>query len=76
MSFRMPIASREDVACPHCHGAIDMTECDRYQNHVTYWGEREARPEDCPHCGVTIFLKEQVSRRWTAGRTPAEASEL
>ena len=69
------IHARDHIPCPHCKGEIDMTDSDRIQGHVTYWGEDEAVEERCPHCGVTIYLKEHVERSWTAGRTPAEASE-
>lgn len=70
------IWSRDHVVCPQCRSAIDMTDGERLQGHVTYWGEDEPVAIDCPHCEVTIYLQEHVARHWTAGRTPEEASEI
>jgi phage terminase large subunit GpA-like protein len=70
------IYARDHVPCPHCKGQIDMTDSERLMGHVTYWGEDEAVEEICPHCNVTIYLKERVERSWRAGRTPAEAADL
>ncbi len=68
--------ARDAVHCPHCRHEIDMTDGERIQGHVTYWGEDEAAALSCPHCEVTIYLQEHVTRTWTAGRTPEEASAL
>ena len=61
--------------CPHCGVQILMDDPEVYEQHTTYWGDREAREHTCS-CGVTIYLKEHVRRWWEAGRTPQEAAEL
>lgn len=61
--------------CPHCNGEIDMTDSEQLMGHVSYWGEDEPVAETCPHCNVTIYLQEQVTRSWRAGRTPDEAAD-
>lgn len=70
------IKARDFVACPRCGKAADMTDSDRYQGHVTYWGEDEAQPITCYGCDTDFYLKEYVTRHWVAGRTPDEAEEI
>lgn len=67
--------ARDAVHCPHCKGEIDMTDGERLQGHVSYWGEEEPTALNCPKCEVEIYLQEHVKRTWTAGRTPQEASD-
>lgn len=67
------IHARDHIPCPYCGVEIDMTDCERVMGHVSFWGEDEPAPEDCPHCGKTVFLQERVERSWTAGKTPDEA---
>jgi transposase-like protein len=70
------IRARDTVACPHCRHEADMTDCEAIQGHVTYWGEDGPKPFECHSCGTTFYLKENITRSWTAGRTPDEADEL
>lgn len=70
------IMERDSVMCPHCTAPIDMTDCDRLQGHVTYWGEDEAQPITCYACDADFYLKERVTRHWSVGRTPEEAEEI
>jgi ribosomal protein S27AE len=65
--------ARDHVPCPHCGGEIDMTNGERIQGHVSYWGEEEPGPLDCPHCGKTVWMTEHVQRSWTAAKTQEEA---
>lgn len=67
---------RDAVHCPHCSVEADMTDCERIQGHVSYWGEDEPQPITCHGCGADFFLKEHVTRWWTVGRSPSEADEL
>lgn len=70
------IRKRDLVHCPHCSAEIDMTVGERLQGHVSYYGDEEPSPIACPSCDGDFYLKEHVSRWWTAGRTPEEADEL
>lgn len=68
------IKAREIVACPHCGRTVDMTDCDRVQGYVTYWGEDEPRAISCYGCDADFYIKERVTRHWTVGRTADEAA--
>lgn len=70
------IRQRDAVHCPRCSAEIDMTDGERIQGHVSYWGEEDPAPISCPKCDADFFLKEHVTRWWTAGRSPSEADEL
>lgn len=67
--------ARDAVHCPCCSKVIDMTDSERMQGHVSYWGEDEPAALDCPHCEREIYLQEHVTRTWAAGRTPDEARD-
>ncbi|GEL42299.1 hypothetical protein MEX01_28900 [Methylorubrum extorquens] len=68
--------SDDSVTCPHCQHEIPMTDGERLQGHVSYWGQGRITSLDCPQCERDVFLQEYVKRWWTAGRTPQEACEL
>lgn len=65
----------EGFNCPHCAKPVRMDESERYCRHTTYWGEGGPKEDDCPHCGVSIFVCEHVSRSWTAHASRSEALE-
>ncbi len=70
------LRKRDTVHCPHCSAEVDMTDGERVMGHVSYWGEDEPAGITCPSCEVDFYLKEHVSRWWTAGRSPEEADKL
>lgn len=70
------IKERDRVACPHCGSEVDMTDGERLQGHVTYWGDDAPAAISCDNCDAEFYLKEHVTRYWTVGRTPDEADEL
>lgn len=65
--------ARDHVPCPHCGGEIDMTDSERVQGHVSYWGEEEPGQLDCPHCYKPVWMTEHVQRSWTAAKSLEEA---
>lgn len=67
---------RDLVACPQCNAEVDTSDGERMQGHVTYWGDDEPQPITCNSCNADFYLKEIVTRRWQAGRTPDEACDL
>lgn len=69
------IRDRDRIACPHCGQVIDMTDPERVLGLVTYYRDDEPVAERCQHCDDIIYIKEHVSRWWTVGRTPEEASD-
>ncbi len=64
------------IVCPHCRHVIPMTDGERLQGHVTYWGQGDIPSLDCPKCEREVFLQEYVKRWWSVGRTAEEAAEL
>jgi len=64
------------IPCPYCRKGFAMIDGERLQGHVSYWGEDGPTETNCPSCNVPIFLQEHVTRTWSIGRTPDEASDF
>lgn len=64
------------VCCPHCEHPVDMTCCEVYHRHVTYWGEEVPVERECDRCSKSFFLKEHVRRTWSVGVNLEYAEDL
>ena len=61
------------VECPYCGHAVDMSDCENYCRHTTYWGDDCSKPEECNECGKEFYIRERVQRTWHVGKTAMEA---
>ena len=66
---------RDDGAvCPHCGEFNQFEFCDGDGRLVTWWGDDGPKEYECRRCDREFFVREHVSRFYTAGKTPEEAN--
>lgn len=61
------------LICPFCNTTQDNEAM--YQ-HVTYWGEDEAKSCMCECCGKDFWVRESVTRSFRCRKTKKEADDF
>jgi len=52
----------DGIYCPYC-GWINEEPENEYE-YLTYHGDEEPKPYECPECGETFMVREMVMRSW------------
>ena len=53
--------AKQDIICPKCG---HMWEQEDMGGHVSYWGEDEAKEDECGNCEARVTIKENVTREF------------